>query len=55
MRAARRVPWASKVELNEMYDMVFAPDADEVLKKRGLARVRGRRRCKASGRKLTHR
>ena len=39
MRAPRRVPWATKSELNELYDLIFSPDADARMKMKGLERV----------------
>jgi ribosomal biogenesis protein LAS1 len=39
MRAPRRVPWATKSELNELYDWLFSPVSELSTRKRGLARV----------------
>ncbi|WVQ85551.1 hypothetical protein IAT38_007717 [Cryptococcus sp. DSM 104549] len=39
MKAPRRVPWTSYVELAELYEMLFAPGADIESRRRGLARM----------------
>lgn len=40
MRIPRRVPWASKAELAELYDMLFAPGANNASHQAALSRVR---------------
>ena len=39
MRAPRRVPWASKGELGELYEFLFSPSADAKSITRGISRV----------------
>ncbi|ORY25932.1 Las1-like-domain-containing protein [Naematelia encephala] len=39
MRAPRRLPWASKTELSELYELLFAPSADTASRQRGVARM----------------
>lgn len=39
MRASQRVCWASKQDIADAYEWIFAPNVDEVSKRRGLARV----------------
>ncbi|OCF45356.1 hypothetical protein I317_00879 [Kwoniella heveanensis CBS 569] len=39
MKAPKRTPWANQVELEELYEMLFAPSADVESRKRGIARM----------------
>ncbi|WVR05837.1 hypothetical protein IAU60_002863 [Kwoniella sp. DSM 27419] len=39
MKAPKRVPWSSHAELEELYEMLFAPSADLTTRRRGLARM----------------
>lgn len=39
MRVPRRVPWASKAELAELYDLLFAPGANDASRQAALSRV----------------
>ncbi|WVW82225.1 hypothetical protein I302_104231 [Kwoniella bestiolae CBS 10118] len=39
MKAPKRTPWSSRSELEELYEMLFAPNADEHSRRRGLARM----------------
>ncbi|KAK6905644.1 hypothetical protein I203_106474 [Kwoniella mangroviensis CBS 8507] len=39
MKAPKRTPWSSRSELEELYEMLFAPDADVHSRRRGLARM----------------
>ncbi|WWC66373.1 uncharacterized protein I206_100274 [Kwoniella pini CBS 10737] len=39
MKAPKRTPWASRSELEELYEMLFAPNADDTSRRRGLARM----------------
>lgn len=40
MRAPRRVPWGLRVELEELYELLFSPSSDATTRQRGLSRVR---------------
>jgi len=39
MGPPRRVPWASKAELSELYDMIFSPGANDLSRQAALSRV----------------
>ncbi|EJT49630.1 hypothetical protein A1Q1_01259 [Trichosporon asahii var. asahii CBS 2479] len=39
MRVPRRVPWASKAELAELYDLLFAPGANDASRQAALSRA----------------
>ncbi|WWD09348.1 hypothetical protein V865_007471 [Kwoniella europaea PYCC6329] len=39
MKAPKRTPWSSRSELEELYEMLFAPNADVHSRRRGLARM----------------
>ncbi|KAL1408187.1 rRNA-processing protein las1 [Vanrija albida] len=39
MRPPRRVPWASKAELAELYDLIFAPSATDTTRQAALSRM----------------
>lgn len=39
MKAPRRVPWASRSQLEELYDYLFSPASDLASRQRGLCRV----------------
>ncbi|WWC58577.1 uncharacterized protein I303_101120 [Kwoniella dejecticola CBS 10117] len=39
MKAPKRTPWSSRSELEELYEMLFAPNADDTSRRRGLARM----------------
>lgn len=39
MRQPRRVPWSSKAELGELYELLFSPSANDDSRAAGLSRV----------------
>ncbi|KAK1925784.1 Las1-like-domain-containing protein [Papiliotrema laurentii] len=39
MKAPRRVPWASRSQLEELYDYLFSPASDLASRQRGLCRI----------------
>lgn len=39
MRPPRRVPWASKAELAELYDLIFSPAATDETRQAALSRM----------------
>jgi hypothetical protein len=41
----RRTAWASQVELAELYDMLYAPHADDQSRHKALSRVRSSPLC----------
>ncbi|WWC86186.1 uncharacterized protein L201_001059 [Kwoniella dendrophila CBS 6074] len=39
MKAPKRTPWSSRSELEELYEMLFSPNADTSSRRRGLSRM----------------